>query len=150
MAEVIGVASNVAQLITLAAQITKLSYGYIVDVRNASRTQKAYLQEVSALTDTLFRLEEALHDSDSLRNISSSGKPFSSSMITECQQSLALQRSKLGKHTHSLIWPFQDRDMKRAIDDLHRFRSMFADFMVANVSLVLFMTVLSVPSKVGI
>lgn len=40
MAEVIGLVASIAQLVTLTAQVTQLSYHYIIDVKDASRTQK--------------------------------------------------------------------------------------------------------------
>ena len=136
MAEAIGVVSGIAQLVTVATQVAKFTYGYIVDVRNASRVQKAYLQEVSALVEVLLRLELALQDSNNFSLVSARPSAISSVAITDCQETLALQHAKLEKHIHRLIWPFQDRDLRRAIDDVHRFRTIVADFAVANISLV--------------
>lgn len=135
MAEAVGVASSVAQLVTVAAQIAKLTYGYIVDVRNASRVQKAYLQEVSAFVDVLLQLEQALQDSEEFSVVADRPESLSSAALGECQQNLATQHAKLEKHIHRLVWPFHDRDLRKAIDDLHRFRGIFTDFAIANASL---------------
>ena len=59
MAEIIGVVSGIAGLISLAMETTRLSYGYISDIRSAHSTQKQYLREMSALTEVLLRSEEA-------------------------------------------------------------------------------------------
>ena len=134
MAEAIGIVSSVAQLVQVATQIAKFTHGYIVDVRNASRVQKSYLQEVSALVDVLLRLEQALQDSETFSLIDARPTSLSSTAIADCQQNLTMQHAKLEKHIHRLIWPFQDRDLRRAIDDVHRFRTIFADFTVANTS----------------
>ncbi|KAL9109444.1 MAG: hypothetical protein Q9227_005952 [Pyrenula ochraceoflavens] len=136
MAEAIGVASSVAQLVTVAAQIAKLAYGYIVEVRNASRAQKAYLQEVSAFVDVLLQLEVALQDSEEFSVVVERPRSISSAALEECRQNLAHQHAKLEKHIHKLLWPFHDRDLRKAIDDLHRFRGIFSDFAIANASLV--------------
>jgi Fungal N-terminal domain of STAND proteins len=136
MAEAVGLASGIAQLVVIAVQITQLSYGYVSDVRNASRTQKTYLQEVSALTDVLFRLEEAIQESEAAGALDNRPQSLSHKALSECHQQLALQRSKLEKHIARLIWPFQDRELKKAIDDLHRFRSIFADYITANIASV--------------
>jgi Fungal N-terminal domain of STAND proteins len=136
MAEAIGLASGIAQLVTIAVQITQLSYSYVSDVINAPRAQKTYLQEVSALTDVLFRLEQALQDSEAPGAVDARPGSLSDKVISECHQQLALQRAKLEKHIHRLVWPFQDRELKKAIDDLHRFRGIFADYAIANISSV--------------
>jgi hypothetical protein len=145
MAEVVGVASSVAQLVVVATQIAKLTYGYIVDVRNASRVQKAYLQEVSAFVDVLLRLEQALQDSEEITAVAARPDSLSATSLAECQQSLSRQHAKLEKHINRLVWPFQDRDLRKAIDDLHRFRSIIADFAIANASLVLLKPLASNP-----
>lgn len=59
MADPFSIVSGVAGLLSLAMEITKLSYGFISDIRSAHATQKRYLREVSALTDVLLRSEEA-------------------------------------------------------------------------------------------
>lgn len=133
MAEAIGVVSGIAQLVAIAVQITQLSYSYVSDVINAPRAQKTYLQEVSALTDVLFRLEQVIQDSEA---VTSRPGSLSDKVVSECHEQLALQRTKLEKHIHRLAWPFQDRELKKAIDDLHRFRGIFADYIVANISSV--------------
>ncbi|KAJ9606743.1 hypothetical protein H2200_008752 [Cladophialophora chaetospira] len=146
MAEAVGLVSSIAQLVTVATQIAKLTYGYIADVRNASRVQKAYLQEVSALVDVLLRLEQALQDSETFSLIDARPTTLSSPAITECQSNLSTQHARLKKHINKLIWPFQDRDLRRAIDDVHRFRSIFGDFAVANTSLLASATLRNVDS----
>ncbi len=136
MAEAIGVASGIAQLVAVAVQITQLSYSYVSDVINAPRSQKAYLQEVSALTDVLFRLEQALQDSEAAGVVDARPGSLSDKVISECHKELTFQRSKLERHTNRLFWPFQDRELKKAVDDLHRFRGMFSDYIVAAISSV--------------
>jgi hypothetical protein len=41
MAEVVGFVSAIASLVALATHITKLSYGYVSDVRDAKRISYA-------------------------------------------------------------------------------------------------------------
>jgi hypothetical protein len=121
MAEAVGHAFSIAQLVVIAVKITQHSYSYVPDVRNAPRSQKTYLQEVSALTDVLFRLEQALQDSEAAGTVNAHPVPLSDKAISECHQRLAFQRSKLEKHINRLVWPFQDRELKKAIDDLPAF-----------------------------
>ena len=62
MAEALGLVVNIAAVIQVAAEVAQLSYKYARDVKNAPRTQKEYLQEVSALMEVLFRVEQAVQD----------------------------------------------------------------------------------------
>lgn len=136
MAEVIGLVSGVAQIVTISLQISQLCHRYISDVIKAPRTQKAYLQEVLALTEVLFRLEDAIQNSETIGFILKLPPEFSELVLSECKQELASQRIKLEEHKHRLIWPFRERDSRKAIDDLHRFRSIFADCLAANTASV--------------
>jgi hypothetical protein len=129
MAEVVGLAAAVAQLAGLTVELTKLSYSYLTDVRNASKARKTYLQEVSALTDVLLRLEMSLQDSSN-----GSDNSISSTAISECHEVLSLQRSALEKNFNKLLWPFQEKELRKAIESVHRFRGLFADYIVADTS----------------
>jgi hypothetical protein len=64
MAEAIGLAASIAGLLTLVGQVTALSYA-LSDIRNASKSQKLYLQEISALTEVL-RIEQAVEIQDTV------------------------------------------------------------------------------------
>ncbi|KAL4767049.1 hypothetical protein BDW60DRAFT_200822 [Aspergillus nidulans var. acristatus] len=57
MAEALGLVARIAAVIQVAAEIAQLSYKYAWDVKNAPRTQKEYLQEVSDLIEVLYRVE---------------------------------------------------------------------------------------------
>ncbi|KAE8555567.1 hypothetical protein TMatcc_002826 [Talaromyces marneffei ATCC 18224] len=64
MAEVLGLLSSIATLVELSAKIAGLSYSYAREVKNAPKTQKQYLQEVSALIEVLYRVEQAVAESE--------------------------------------------------------------------------------------
>ena len=136
MGEVIGLASGVAGLVAISLQISQLSYGYISDIINAPRTQKAYLQEVLALSEVLFRLEVAVQDSESAGSWLEPAPALSKPVVLECKQQLALQKDKLEQNRHRLAWPFHEREIKKAIDEIHRFRGIFANFLNVNTSSV--------------
>jgi hypothetical protein len=140
MAEVIGLASAIASLVTLAAQITQLSYDYISDIKNASKAQKMYLQEVSALTDVLLRIEEAV-GSWKAQDLLNRPALFSNGVIEECQNHLSVlkaslegrveENKRLKKLKSTLIWPFEEKELKQNIEMLHRLRGIFADAISA-------------------
>jgi hypothetical protein len=134
MAEAIGVASSIAGLVALAAQIAKLSYGYVQGVKNAPRTQKRYLQEVSAFMDVLLRLEESCQDAEVLSLAVARPASLSPSAIEECRAELkALQNLLERCFSARLLWPLYEKDLKCHIDGLHRFRLLFSDFLSANI-----------------
>ncbi|KAK2033526.1 hypothetical protein LX32DRAFT_679708 [Colletotrichum zoysiae] len=131
MAEAVGLASSIAGLITMAMKITELSYSYISDIRSAHTTQKQYLREVSALTEVLLRSEEVAQNFEDLNLGSDRPKNLSKSAVTECAQELGELCSELRKPSPSIFWPIKEKTLKKHIEDLHRFRSIFADFLAA-------------------
>lgn len=132
MAEVmalIGLAASVSGLLTLVGQVSKLSYGFISDVRNASKSQKLYLQEISALTEALLRIEQALEVQD-LGSIRPSSIPTTA--LQDCQELLNSIKTSLEKTTQSssrieklkssLAWPFDEKEVKRFVERINRCR----------------------------
>ncbi|KAF2656906.1 hypothetical protein K491DRAFT_355337 [Lophiostoma macrostomum CBS 122681] len=135
MAEAVGLAAAIAQLAGLTVELTKLSYTYLNDVRNASKARKMYLREVSALTDVLLRLEMSLQDSVALGpQQSARSNPIPSTTISDCHDVLSLQRSALEKNFNRLLWPFHEKELKKAIEKVHRFRDIFSDYITADTS----------------
>jgi hypothetical protein len=133
MAEVVGLAASIASLLQIAAQITHLSYAYLSDVKNAPKTQKRYLQEVSALVDVLFRVEQAVTEAESTGLVPSRPPSLPDAVLLDCQTQLSALRLDLEKRVRRLLWPFQEKELKKHIESLSRFRSTFADFLSANV-----------------
>ncbi|KAE9569099.1 hypothetical protein CGMCC3_g14852 [Colletotrichum fructicola] len=131
MAEVVGLVSGIASLVTMAMQITKLSYSYIADIRSAHSTQKQYLREVSALTEVLLRSEEVSQNLEKENIGLSRPSDLSKSVVAECAQKLDKLCVELRKPSPSIFWPIQEKNLKKHIEDLHRFRSIFADFLSA-------------------
>ncbi|KAJ7439220.1 ankyrin repeat-containing domain protein [Mycena latifolia] len=142
MAEVVGLVSAVAGLVTLAGQITKLSYGYMSDVRDAKRTRGQYLTELSALTDALLHAEQATRDAERLDVLPSRPSSLSAEVLDDCHRQLTLLRQNLegsaadngsfGRLKSAFIWPLEEQQTKKHIDMLHRFRGIFADYVSAS------------------
>lgn len=130
----ISIAAGLAGLVTILAQVTKLTYNYTIDVRSASQVQKSYLQEVRALKDVLDRLNGALRNAIDGGIITERPDSISDEVVENCRAELESQRSRLDKAVKKFIWPFQEREMRKNIDSLSRFRSIFADCIVALVS----------------
>ncbi|KAJ7439213.1 hypothetical protein FB451DRAFT_1570045 [Mycena latifolia] len=142
MAEVVGFVSAVAGLVALAGQITKLTYGYLSDVRDAKRTRGQYLAELSAFTDALLHAEQATLDAERLGLLASRPSGLSAEVLEDCHHQLVLLRQKLegsaadsrgfGRLKAAIVWPIEEPQMKKHIEMLHRFRSIFADYVSAS------------------
>ncbi|MBZ6375858.1 MAG: hypothetical protein LBE67_12900 [Kocuria palustris] len=134
MAEVVGLVASIAGLVQIAGQITKLSYSYVSDIKSAPKTQKLYLQEVSALTDVLFRVEKAIQEAESTGlELPLCPSSLNEEILQECRRHLSVLHLDLDKRLRRLGWPFQEKDVKKYIDLLHRYRSIFADFLSTSI-----------------
>jgi hypothetical protein len=60
MAEILGIASAVAGLISLTIETYRISANYISGVRNASKLVKDLLRELGALRKVLFDLDDLI------------------------------------------------------------------------------------------
>lgn len=133
MAEVVGLAASIASLLQIAGQITQLSYSYVSDIKSAPKTQKQYLQEVSAFTDILFRAEQAIQDAEATGLLPSRPASLNDDVLKDCHKNLSALHLDLEKRLRRLLWPFQEKELKKHIDILHRFRAIFADFLSTNI-----------------
>ncbi|KAJ6540513.1 ankyrin repeat-containing domain protein [Mycena capillaripes] len=138
MAELVGFVSAVAGLVTLAGQISKISYGYLSDVRDAQRMRGRYLTELSAFTDALKHAEKAAVDAEQLDAMVPRPAHLSAKVLDECHTHLlALHRSletpktggSLSRLKATAVWPLEEAQMKKHIEMLHRFRSIFSDYV---------------------
>ncbi|KAF5317186.1 hypothetical protein D9611_003778 [Ephemerocybe angulata] len=135
MAEAIGVASAVVSLLTLAAQVTKLSYLYVSDYQHASKSQKSYLLEISALSDVLLQVESILDNED--RTFASTFGAQLTTLIDDCRpmleklsvelESRAVMEGQAQRFFSDIVWPFKEKEVKQHIETIHRFRSMISN-----------------------
>jgi hypothetical protein len=133
MAEAIGLVASIASLIQITTQITQLSYSYVHDIKSAPKTQKQYLQEIAAFTDVLFRVEQAVQDGETINISRSRPASLSPDVINECRDHLTAIHSDLEKKVLKLTWPFKEKELRKQIDGLHRYRAIFSDFVAANI-----------------
>lgn len=133
MAEAIGVASSIAGLVALVAQITQLSYSYVVGVKNAPRTQKRYIQEISAFMDVLLRADQVSQDAEELGLVPKRPTSLSECAINDCIELLSSLKSTLERNSRRLLWPILEKELRSHIEGLERFRLIFSDFVSANI-----------------
>lgn len=141
MAEAIGTASAIAGLLTLAGQIAKFSYTYLSEFQNASKSQRSYLLEISALSDVLLQVESILDNED--RAFLSSVASQLSTMVEKCRTELedlknelearvVKEYGKFRRFQSDAIWPFKEKEIKGHIDCIHRFRNLIANIISLN------------------
>lgn len=134
MADAIGLAASLVGLLEITSAVVRLSHSYILDVKNAKRSQKLYLQEITAFLNVLLRAEAAYQEAHAV----GSGDEFPSSLepvvlhhTDEIMRTLLLD---LEKNKHKLRWPFQEKELKSHLDELVRLRGIFETSLgVANL-----------------
>lgn len=129
MPEAVGLAAGIASLVQIAASIARLSYSYVTEVVNAREAQKLYVQEVSSFISVLLGTQQALLDSESAGLAKSRPLSLSEHTIKNCHQELKTIEGDLQKRTNRFTWPFQERDLRKHIDALTRFRQIFSDYL---------------------
>ncbi|KAI9924282.1 hypothetical protein MW887_007232 [Aspergillus wentii] len=110
--EVLGLVANIIAVIQLAAQVTQLSYSYVREVKNASRIQKQYLQEVSGLMDILFRVEQVIVETESTGLMPPRPATLDDDALMDCYKELSRLQLELQKRKSRLLRPFQDRELR--------------------------------------
>lgn len=131
--EALGLVANIASVIQLAAQVTQLSYSYMREVKNAPKIQKKYLQEVSALMDVLFRIEQTIVDTESTGLLPPRPASLDDDALMDCYKELSHLHFELQKRKSRLLRPFQDKELRPHIEMLHKFRENFSEYLSACV-----------------
>jgi hypothetical protein len=129
MAEVVGLVSSIVALIELSAKIAGLSYSYARQVKNAPKTQKQYLQQVSALIEVLHRVEQAVAVSESTGLLPTRPPSLDEDALIGCHKELSQLYIELERRKSKFLRPFQDRELKPHIDMLQKFQALFTDYL---------------------
>ncbi|KAJ5788731.1 ankyrin repeat-containing protein [Penicillium paradoxum] len=131
--EALGLIANIAAVVQLAAQVTQLSYSYVQEVKNAPKIQKKYLQEVSALMDVLFRIEQTIVDAEPTGLLPPRPPSLDDDALMDCYKELSLLHFELQKRKSRLLRPFQERELRPHIEMLHKFRENLSEYLSACV-----------------
>ena len=131
MAELLALPSAIASLVTLVGQVSKLSYDFFSDVRNATKSQKMFLQEISALTQVFLQMEDAfdMQPSVALRPSSQLRSTLADSQDLLSQLKHSLTKATEGESAFSRIkssmrWPFNEKEVKSTVERLRRHRCL--------------------------
>ncbi|KAI9864361.1 MAG: hypothetical protein M1813_003281 [Trichoglossum hirsutum] len=144
MAEV-GLAAAVAGLISLAIEVSHLSFEYASAVRHTSRSVSGYLRELSALTSVVLRLQDAAERLE-VRNALGDRPPgLPNASVMECIEQMKKLKEKLERYVSgsgirgkvkSLAWPFEEKDTRHLTEMFQRYCSIFDMILSADTLIV--------------
>lgn len=150
MAEVLGLASGIAGLVSLTIEIFGISYKYIHGVRDASSSARRFLSELENLKDVLARLvtmAKATHQEDLFGDHGSCLLSIKDSL--ECRSTLEEVRNKLAQRQSesslrnkfkALTWPFSEKETLALAESFHRYLGIYSAALAADGRYVNFTT----------
>jgi hypothetical protein len=136
MAEVLGIASSVAGLVSLTVTVSQLSLQYFSDIRKTSKTVQDYTRELSALHSVLLRIQEMVEAPEYHQIFAKrpSAFPVPATAIRRCEAELADLKTRLeerGKKSRwsakiaALGWPMEAKETRKSVDMFHRYLEIF-------------------------
>ncbi|KAJ3502913.1 hypothetical protein NMY22_g18429 [Coprinellus aureogranulatus] len=138
MAEIIGVASGIAGLITLATKVATIGYEYIADFKDGPALQSRLRHELQALEHLVKKFQP-----NAPSNLADSSRFSLSPEMKATLDPLADQYmgifSKLQKQLESvgrptlwnrIVWPFKKATIERHLLGIHRFRDMISSGVI--------------------
>jgi hypothetical protein len=139
--EVLGDASAIAGLISLAIELTKLSYEYGAGVKSSRGAWNSYIEELLTLTLTLQRLKKASEAPGVGHLLVDGVSGIQVSKLAECKTELEklrdkfvgkLKRTGFKKSWDTVIWPFSEGETKEKVEMLRRFGLLFGVLLQAD------------------
>ena len=135
MAEVLGIASGIAGLISLTIEVFGISYEYVNGVRNAPSSTCRVLQELEDLQRVLRRVEQLGKDSDQAEVFGDEGSCLLSVktgneyfvLIQKVRDKLKERQtsSLLRSRVKTLTWPFSEKETLALTESLHRYLEIY-------------------------
>jgi Fungal N-terminal domain of STAND proteins len=127
----IGLAANVAGLVSLVIEVSHLVADYFASIKNMSTNMKVLREELTALQHVLEQLSSLLHGSGA------AGKFFQKSSvlyltIASCtgdvqEMAVKLKSSKniVARTVQKLHWPFEEKEVSKFNDRLRKHISIY-------------------------
>ncbi|EWG52246.1 hypothetical protein FVEG_11036 [Fusarium verticillioides 7600] len=137
MAEALGIASGAAGLLSLAIEVTKLSYTYIASVRGAPKSLTSYIAELTTLTSVMLQLEDLIRT----KRFNGQNSQTLSKALHDCQLEVESLRAKLQKKLSygrikakvaALAWPLSESELLDKVNMLHRYNGIFSSALQAD------------------
>ncbi|KAH6619563.1 ankyrin repeat-containing domain protein [Chaetomium sp. MPI-SDFR-AT-0129] len=128
----LSVTASIAGLVALAISLSQISYQYVASAKGASAAWPAYMQELSALTSVLIRLQDVrnTHERD-LVLLGAARPPDLASVKAKLDHKLA-KKGAVKKLPAVLAWPFSEADTRKHVDMLHRYHGIFSSALLAD------------------
>lgn len=127
----VGLAANVAGLVSLAIEVSHLLADYLVSIKNVSTNMKALREELTTLQQVLKQLSSFLHGDDA------AGKSFQKTSvlyltiascmgdIQEMAVKLRLPKNIVARNWEKLRWPFEEKETAKFADRLRKHIAVF-------------------------
>lgn len=141
MSDPLSVAGTITGLAGLAIQLSHVSYQYVASVKGSSKAWSSYIQELSALTSVLLRLQTAGEVQERGSVLTTREPSVSKDAVNECIRELhqlkiklddkLARRGVMGK-LDALVWPFSELDTQKKVNMLHRFHDLFVSVLLAD------------------
>ncbi|KAM0083202.1 hypothetical protein ACKRZS_004614 [Fusarium odoratissimum] len=137
MAEALGIASGAAGLLSLAIEVTKLSYTYIASVRGAPKSLTSYIGELATLTSVLLQLDDLIQ----ARKVNGQNNRVLSKALKDCKQEVEHLKAKLERKVSygrikakvaALAWPLSESELQDKVNMLHRYNGIFSSALQAD------------------
>jgi hypothetical protein len=137
MAEALGIASGAAGLLSLAIEVTKLSYTYIASVQGAPKSLTSYIGELATLTSILLQLDDVIQS----KKINSQNSQILNKALNNCRQEVEHLRAKLERKVSYggikakvavLAWPLSESELQDKVNMLHRYNGIFSSALQAD------------------
>ncbi|KAH7215263.1 ankyrin repeat-containing domain protein [Fusarium oxysporum] len=137
MAEALGIASGAAGLLSLAIEVTKLSYTYIASVRGAPKSLTSYIGELATLTSVLLQLDDLIQ----ARKVNGQNNQVLSKALKDCKQEVEHLKAKLERKVSygrikakvaALAWPLSESELQDKVNMLHRYNGIFSSALQAD------------------
>ena len=117
--DLVSAAAGIAGLLSLTIQLTQISVNFASKVSNASKAQTEYIRELKALEVVL----------DKFKDVASIPAATIDSYKLQMEKVKAKLEQRLSRNSalsglKSFTWPFEEADMLRVMEMLHRLQSI--------------------------
>lgn len=127
----LDVASGVAGLIALALQVSHSLTEYITAVKDKSKNVQELLEELNLLGEALSLLNDFIFEEELKGRLLDDASLFARA-VRDCKRrierigkSLTPPEGKLGRAWDRFIWPFEQKEIIKLVQNLRRFTSIF-------------------------
>ena len=132
MAEVLGIASGIAGLLSLTIEVFGISYKYVNGVRDASSSARRFLKELEALHQVLLSVEQSAEQTGQEEIFGDTRSSFLS--LDKCNEYVVLlekvrdklQRRQSRNKMKALTWPFSEKETLALTESLHRHLEIYS------------------------